>query len=166
MVGRLRAQELIGELSERLTMYGVQGDANALTKNIVIGGMTGRTQFMDTVQSYMNTILQFGEMEQRAKGRPGGVVYEPVTTGFAVTPRLVGQGEIEIAVAPWSDHFDQGVISTQSASTRVRTPLGAWVEIGGLSQSRVSSGYGPGYASRQESGHIFLKVDDQDAGQP
>ena len=77
MVGRLRAQELIGELSERLTMYGVQGDANALTKSIVIGGMTGRTQFMDTVQFYMNTILQFGEMEQRAKGRPGGLVYEP-----------------------------------------------------------------------------------------
>lgn len=43
---------------------------------------------------------------------------------------------------------------------------GAWVEIGGLSQSRTSSGYGPGYASRQESGRIFVKVDDQDAGQP
>ena len=96
----------------------------------------------------------------------GGVVYEPVTTGFAVTPRLVGLGEIEIAVSPWSDHFDQGVISTQSASTRVRAPLGAWVEIGGLAQSRTSSGYGPGYASRQESGRIFVKVDDQDAGQP
>ena len=96
----------------------------------------------------------------------GGVVYEPVTTGFAVTPGLVGQGEIEIVVAPWSDHFDQGVISTQSASTRVRAPLGAWVEIGGLSQSRTSSGYRPGYASRQESGRIFVKVDDQDAGQP
>ena len=96
----------------------------------------------------------------------GDVVYEPVTTGFAVTPRLVGLGEIEIAVSPWSDHFDQGVISTQSASTRVRAPLGAWVEIGGLAQSRTSSGYGPGDASRQESGRIFVKVDDQDAGQP
>ena len=96
----------------------------------------------------------------------GGVVYEPVITGFAVTPRLMGQGEIEIAVSPWSDHFNQGVSSTQSASTRVRAPLGAWVEIGGLSQSRTSSGYGPGYARRQESGRILVKVDDQDAGQP
>jgi hypothetical protein len=50
-----------------------------------------------------------------------------VTTGFAVTPRLLGQGEIEIAVSPWSDDFNQGVISTQSAATRVRAPLGAWV---------------------------------------
>ena len=138
---------------------------------ITASGRQGASRASQAVQTLdgQPAMIQAGEdvpVRQHYGYGYGGVFYEPVTTGFAVTPRLVGQDEIEIAVTPWSDHFNQGVISTQSASTRVRAPLGAWVEIGGLSQSRASSGYGPSYASRQESGHIFVKVDDQDAGQP
>jgi type II secretory pathway component GspD/PulD (secretin) len=142
----------------------VQGGISASARQ----GNSRANQFVQTVDG-QPAMIQAGQDVPFGQGYGygyGGVVYEPVTTGFAVTPRLLGQGEIEIAVAPWSDNLNQGVISTQSAATRVRAPLGAWVEIGGLSQSRVSSGYGPGYASRQESGHLFLKVDDQDAGQP
>ncbi len=52
------------------------------------------------------------------------------TTGFEVTPRLVGQ-QVELDVAPWSDRFNnQGQIETQGANTTIRVNLGEWVDLG------------------------------------
>lgn len=99
----------------------------------------------------------------------GGVTYQPVTTGFAVTPRLTGERAVQIAIEPWSDQLEHGgIINTQSLSTRLRAPLGTWVELGGLAQTRTTHGDGPshpGHADREQDTRIFLKVDDLDAGQ-
>lgn len=84
------------------------------------------------------------------------------TTGFAVTPRLVGQ-QVELEVAPWSDRFNnQGYIETQSANTIIRAHLGEWVDLGGVQESGYSSGFNTfGYNRQggQNNLHILVKVD-------
>lgn len=84
------------------------------------------------------------------------------TTGFEVTPRLVGQ-QVELDVAPWSDRFNyQGQIETQSANSVIRANLGEWVDLGGVAESGQSSGNTPfGYNRQtgQNNLHILVKVD-------
>ena len=64
------------------------------------------------------------------------------TTGFTVTPRLVGQ-QVMLEVSPWSDRFDAyGQIQTQQANTSIRADLGEWVEIGGVDESGQNNGTG------------------------
>lgn len=84
------------------------------------------------------------------------------TTGFEVTPRLVGQ-QVILDVAPWSDRFNEyGQIQTQDANTTIRANLGEWVDIGGIAESGQSSGNQPLGYSRQSGKnnlHILVKVD-------
>jgi type II secretory pathway component GspD/PulD (secretin) len=84
------------------------------------------------------------------------------TTGFEVTPRLVGQ-QVMLDVSPWSDRLDtQRQIQTQEADASIRANLGEWVEIGGIDESRQSSGNTPfGYnrQSGQNQLRILVKVD-------
>jgi hypothetical protein len=84
------------------------------------------------------------------------------TTGFEVTPRLVGQ-QVMLDVSPWSDNINaQGQFQTQEANTSIRANLGEWVDIGGVNESTQSSGNTPfGYnnQSGQNNLHILVKVD-------
>jgi type II secretory pathway component GspD/PulD (secretin) len=102
---------------------------------------------------------------------PGGYGYPGVsqstqlveaTTGFAVTPRLVGQ-QVEMNVSPWSNRFNgQGQIQTQAAETTIRVNLGEWVDLGGVDESGQSSSNGMFSYNRQSSLsnlHILVKVD-------
>lgn len=84
------------------------------------------------------------------------------TTGFEVTPRLVGQ-QVILDVSPWSDNLNaQGQFQAQEANTSVRANLGEWVETGGVDESTQSSGNTPfGYnnQSGQNNLHILVKVE-------
>lgn len=84
------------------------------------------------------------------------------TTGFAVTPRLVGQ-QVMLDVSPWSDQYrGQGQLQTQSAETSIRVNLGEWVDLGGVDESGQSSGTGIFSHNRQSTQnnlHILVKVD-------
>ena len=84
------------------------------------------------------------------------------TTGFEVTPRLVGQ-QVMLDVSPWSDNINsQGQFQTQGANTSIRANLGEWVEIGGVDESGQNSGNTP-FAYNRQSGQnnlrILVKVD-------
>lgn len=84
------------------------------------------------------------------------------TTGFEVTPRLVGQ-QVVLDVSPWSDSIDaQGQFQTQEANTSIRANLGEWVDLGGVDESGQSSGNTP-FSYNRQSGqntlHILVKVD-------
>ncbi|MCQ8183127.1 type II and III secretion system protein [Methylomonas sp. SURF-1] len=87
------------------------------------------------------------------------------TTGFAVTPRLVGR-QVVIDVAPWSDRFRQnGQLDTQSAQTSIRTNLGEWVEIAGNldEEHSQSSGFSSFNQSTQHNRlRILVKVETAD----
>jgi len=84
------------------------------------------------------------------------------TTGFEVTPRLVGQ-QVMLDVSPWTDNINaQGQFQTQDANTSIRTNLGQWVDIGGVDESEQSSGSGSlGYHdySKQINSRILVRVD-------
>lgn len=84
------------------------------------------------------------------------------TTGFEVTPRLVGQ-QVVLDVSPWSDRFNaQGQIQTQQANTSIRANLGEWVEIGGIdenSQSNTNGVFIYNRRSTQNNVRIIVKVD-------
>jgi type II secretory pathway component GspD/PulD (secretin) len=84
------------------------------------------------------------------------------TTGFEVTPRLVGQ-QVFLDVSPWSDRFNaQGQIQTQEANTSIRANLGEWVDLGSVNQSTQSSGNTPfsyNRQSEQNNLHVLVKVD-------
>lgn len=98
-------------------------------------------------------------------GYPGvtqSTQYIEATTGFAVTPRLVGQ-QVILDVSPWSDRFNRnGDIQTQEAQTSIRANLGEWVDLGGVDESGQSSANGLFAYRRQTSQsnlHILVKVD-------
>jgi type II secretory pathway component GspD/PulD (secretin) len=84
------------------------------------------------------------------------------TTGFAVTPRLIGQ-QVVLDVSPWSDTLNaQGQFQTQEAQTSIRVNLGEWVELGGIDESGQSSGNSSFSSSRQlgqNNLRILVKVD-------
>lgn len=84
------------------------------------------------------------------------------TTGFEVTPRLVGQ-QVELEVAPWSDRFNhQGNIETQSANSVIRANLGEWVDLGSVAESGQRSGistFGYNRQGGQSDLHVLVKVD-------
>jgi hypothetical protein len=130
---------------------------------------TGTTQQVQTLDG-QPAMIQMGAQVPVPSGW-GGIQYQPVTTGFAVTPRLSGS-RVMIAIEPWSDRFSRGrggVIETQSARTQVTASLGEWVEIGGAVETSVreQSGLtGGGYSSGSRDSRILLKVEDLDAGKP
>jgi hypothetical protein len=84
------------------------------------------------------------------------------TTGFEVTPRLVGR-QVMLDVSPWSDNINaQGQFQTQEANTSIRANLGEWVDLGGVNESTQSSGntqFGYNRQSGQNNLHILVKVD-------
>ncbi len=88
--------------------------------------------------------------------------YIEATTGFEVTPRLVGQ-QVTLDVSPWSDRFNgQGQIQTQQADTSIRANLGEWIEIGGVEENGQSYGNGLFSSNRQSAQNnlrILVKVD-------
>jgi hypothetical protein len=96
------------------------------------------------------------------------IQYRSVTTGFAVTPKLVGDGVL-IEIRPWSDRLSRdqsGVIDTRSAYTTLQVALGEWVEIGGQDEASWREQLAPlsrTYSTRAQQDKIFLKVEDLDA---
>jgi type II secretory pathway component GspD/PulD (secretin) len=84
------------------------------------------------------------------------------TTGFEVTPRLVGK-EVLLDVSPWSDNINaQGQFQTQEANTSIRVNLGEWVDLGGVDESGQSNGnstFGYNHQSGRNNLHILVKVD-------
>ncbi len=94
--------------------------------------------------------------------------YRKTTSGFAVTPQLVGK-DIVLELSPWSRQVNRaggGVIDTQSAAMTLRAALGEWVELGGqveLGSPDQTSPQAKNYALGVGKHKIFLKVDDLDA---
>jgi hypothetical protein len=88
---------------------------------------------------------------------------QEASSGFAATPRLLGNNDVIIDIAPWSDRFvnSQG-LETQSVQTSLRTRLGEWVELAGsgLNQHTDSNGLnGMNYQTNTRDVHILLKVE-------
>ncbi|RKZ33637.1 MAG: hypothetical protein DRQ37_08700, partial [Gammaproteobacteria bacterium] len=85
-------------------------------------------------------------------------------TGVHGIPRLGGEHVI-LDVGPQSSRLSKkgdGVIETESASTRVSGRLGEWIQIGGVGESVRRSGGGTTYSTRTRRSTqraIYVKVE-------
>lgn len=88
--------------------------------------------------------------------------YFEATTGFAVTPRLMGK-QVDLDVSPWSERANgPDQFQIQEAQTSIRVNLGEWVEIGGVDENGQSNNTGTlAYSnqSNQSRLRIMVKVD-------
>lgn len=74
-----------------------------------------------------------------AYGYPTTIDYTEATTGFEITPKLLGR-QVILSVAPWSDKMNgHGQIQTLNAQSTIRINLGEWVEIGGIGENSSNS---------------------------
>lgn len=83
-------------------------------------------------------------------------------TGFSVTPRLTGDAQVILDIAPWSEHFRDNKIETQGMNTTIRVQLGKWIEIGGNTENYRSDSISllsEVRTTRKQKIHILIKVE-------
>lgn len=125
-----------------------QSSSRGVQKLMVMSGEEGHLvtgSQLTYVQPYWTLTQQYGLV-------PPGVVFQNVTTGFAVKPRVVGD-VVTVEVAPWMSYQSDrgpGQITFSEAATTVRLKSGDTIQVAGGSQSggRSSSGAGGGAAGR------------------
>ena len=148
-------------------VYGQSSKINRTNNNRnteTIRTLEGTTAHIKAGNSYPVTNYQIYPGGYGYPGVTQSTQYVEATTGFAVTPRLVGQ-QVVLDVSPWSDRFNnqgQIQIQVQEAQTSIRVNLGEWVDLGGIDESGQSSGNTPfayNRQSRQNNLHIMVKVD-------
>jgi type II secretory pathway component GspD/PulD (secretin) len=93
------------------------------------------------------------------------VDYQDVTSGFYVTPRLLGNGRVSLQVQPHYRSVNEnnsGSVDVQEADTTLDARLGEWIQIGGIDANTKSKDSGILSTSRNSSDKqsaIFIKVD-------
>ena len=155
------------------------------TNNISAEQLTANLNFMETqagktiTENYRQqtlrtlenqpAIIQYGKafpVQSRYRDEYGRVTTSTqiisATTGFQVTPRLLGD-EVILTIEPWSNQRkNRHTINTQSLETTVRTRLGQWVEIGGQTHTQNNNQTGIIFINQQNQQQIIkvlLKVD-------
>lgn len=93
------------------------------------------------------------------------VDYQDITSGFYVTPRLTGNGDVSLQLKPHyrsvSDE-NRGTIDVQEADTMITAKLGQWIQIGGVDTEAKSKDKGILSTSRSKSDRtssIYVKVE-------
>jgi type II secretory pathway component GspD/PulD (secretin) len=87
--------------------------------------------------------------------------YRNIGSGFVVTPRIANS-EVVLEIEQQDEQLDNGNIRTQSLATQVRGPVGAWIALGGISESSSSTRSGilsREYATHADQRSIWVKVE-------
>lgn len=88
---------------------------------------------------------------------------QTASTGFAVTPRLIGATEVAVDIEPWSEHFLRGgTIEQRNAATSLRARLGEWIEIASSGEQRQAARgefLGMNQQSRNDQFHVVIKIE-------
>jgi type II secretory pathway component GspD/PulD (secretin) len=113
-------------------------------------------QSVPFTQQWLVWTQQYAHIQQ-------ATVYQDITTGFAVRPRMIG-GQVELEVSPRISSLSSGdVIDFQALSTVVRVTPGQWFDLGGAMQTRdnvsraILSGQG---SSGSQQSRLMIKVDE------
>jgi hypothetical protein len=90
--------------------------------------------------------------------------FRNVTSGFYVRARLAGDDHVNVEIFPQHNRLNAntGAIDVREASTVVSSPLGRWMEIGGVSSTTTQSSRGIGSASStagSSQSATYLKVE-------
>lgn len=95
--------------------------------------------------------------------QPTGVVYQDVTSGFYVLPRVRGD-EVILEISPQRERLNpSGSIEFQRGATTVSGRLGEWIEIGGVDQAASAQGsqiLGRTAGSSMETRRVLVRVEE------
>ncbi len=123
---------------------------------------TQTVRTLDGVTAHIKAGNVYPRQNFSVYGYPTTTEFTEATTGFAVTPRLIGQ-QVILSVAPWSDKMNgRGQIETQDAQSTLRVNLGVWVELGAVGENTNNSTNSAFVNTRQvdkSQMHILVKVD-------
>lgn len=123
---------------------------------------TQTVRTLDGVTAHIKAGNVYPRQNFSVYGYPTTTEFTEATTGFAVTPRLIGQ-QVILSVAPWSDKMNgRGQIETQNAQSTLRVNLGEWVELGAVGENTNNSTNSAFVNTRQidkSQMHILVKVD-------
>lgn len=87
--------------------------------------------------------------------------YRNIGSGFVVTPRIANT-DVVLEIEQQDEQLASGNIRTQSLSTQVRGPIGAWIALGDIRESSRSTRSGTlsrEYATRADQRSIWVKVE-------
>jgi type II secretory pathway component GspD/PulD (secretin) len=93
----------------------------------------------------------------------GAVEHRDLQRGFMVTPRIRGN-EVILEISQQDERVAGGNIQSQSLNTQVIGRLGAWMQLGGVSESSSSTNSGilsRSYGTNSNELSIWVKVDAQ-----
>lgn len=114
---------------------------------------------LEGVPAYIKAGKLYSQQNFSGYGYPGTTELIEATTGFSVTPQLVGQ-QVILNVSPWSDKMNnQRQIETQNAQSTLRVNLGEWVELGGTGEIRSESTQVNRRQTADKRMRILIKVD-------
>ena len=152
------------------------GDASAAarvdrTLGDASGGGTQRVRVLEGREAFIRSGQEVPTTEERVVISGDGVTtvqrstgYRTVESGFYVRARLAGDDRVNVEIFPRDNRLDSasGRVDVREASTVVSSPLGRWMEIGGVSGSTRTSSRGIGSAASTESSSqsaTYLKVE-------
>lgn len=86
------------------------------------------------------------QLEQRGGyGTATGIEYREASTGFYVLARLRGDGQVQLDISPHKEALSPrggGMVETSQLVTSVAGPVGTWLELGGVGESRAQDAQG------------------------
>ncbi len=89
--------------------------------------------------------------------------YRDLANGFLVTPRVNGDS-VTLDIQQRADAARGGSIETQQLQTQVGGRLGAWIALGGVNETDMSTERGLGarsYSTRSDDRTLWVKIDAQ-----
>ncbi len=163
---QLNAEAAIAASSSTIRMQGMGGD----TRNIDNRHATQQLRTLEGRPAHIQTgqqrPVEHITVYDSGYGYPGissTTQMQEAGSGFAATPRLVGDNEVIIDIAPWSDRFlNNRGLETQNLQTSIRAKLGEWVELAGgnLADHAESNGLnGMNYKTGTRDIRVLLKVE-------
>lgn len=162
----LNAETTVTISPSKIRMQGMGGDTRDLDSRHStqqLRTLEGRPAHIQTGQQRPIEQITVYDSGYGYPGVSSTTQMQVASTGFAATPRLVGNNEVIIDIAPWSDRFlNSQSLETQNVQTSIRAKLGEWVELAGsnLNEQTDSNGFnGMNYKTSTRDVHILLKID-------
>ena len=135
------------------------------------GSGTQRLRVLEGREAFISSGQSVPIAEQRVITSGNGVTtvqrntgFRNVESGFYVRARLAGDDRVNVEIFPRNNRLDSssGRVDVREASTVVSSPLGRWMEIGGVSASSSASTRGIGSSASTSTSSeysTYLKVE-------
>ncbi|MYM62210.1 hypothetical protein [Pseudomaricurvus sp. HS19] len=111
-------------------------------------GSTQQVRALEGMPAYIETghEIPFLSLYPGPQGHGSQQQYEPVVTGFYVTPTPAWNNQVQLEISVRDDRYRQDqhqeYIESRGMGTSVRAPLGQWIDLGSSVQQQTDDGRG------------------------